>query len=241
LKVYSDTNIGLIRDENQDRVRTVVLGEDAVFAVVCDGMGGENAGSEASEKAIGIIYDRVTKVYRSDCNAESVRSLLISSAMTANAVIFDMAASNMNKKGMGTTCVAALRRGNRLHVISVGDSRVYLIGNGIAQITKDHSVVMQMYENGEISKEEIKDHPRRNYITKAIGVTPSLTPDYFAVDVDDDSVIMLCSDGLTNHCDENAILRAAKSTSAEELSAKLIKLALDDGGKDNITVAVISN
>jgi protein phosphatase len=98
---------------------------------------------------------------------------------------------------------------------------------------------MQMYEKGEISKEEIKSHPRRNYITKAIGVAPSLTPDYFLTEIVDGTTVILCSDGLSNHCDESAIFRAAKETAAEDLPARLIKLALDGGGNDNITVAVI--
>jgi protein phosphatase len=240
LNVYSDTNIGLTRDENQDRVRTAALCEDAVFAVVCDGMGGENAGSEASERAIGIIYDRITKVYRPGSDSASIKNLLNSSINTANAVIYDLASSSSAKKGMGTTCVAVLRVKNKLHIMSVGDSRVYVINGKISQITKDHSVVMQLYENGEISKEEIKNHPRRNYITKAIGVSARISPDYFELDVSDDTVAVLCSDGLSNHCEESEIFRAVKETAAEDLPAKLVSLALDGGGLDNITVAVIS-
>ncbi len=237
--VYSDTNIGLSRKENQDRVRTAVLGENAVLAIVCDGMGGQNAGSEASERAISIIYDRITKVIRLDADSNSIRNLLVSSINTANAVVHDLAVSSESKKGMGTTCVVALRIDNMLYVVSVGDSRVYLVNHELIQITKDHSVVMQMYDNGEITKEDLKNHPHRNYITKAIGVLPTISPDFFEREVPSSSIVILCSDGLSNYCDESVLFHLTKNNNIEDLPDVLIKSALTNGGNDNITVAVI--
>ncbi len=239
MNVYSDTNIGLSREENQDRVRTAVLGDNSAFAVVCDGMGGENAGSEASERAVGIIYDRITKVLRPDSDGNSIRNLMISSITTANAVVYDLALSSTDKKGMGTTCVVALRIGNKLYIASVGDSRAYIINHEIIQVTKDHSIVMQMYENGEITKEDIKNHPHKNYITKAIGVSASLIPDFFEIDIPEASAVILCSDGFSNYCDESVLFSLVKKTEPDLIAEKLIKYALDNGGNDNITVAVI--
>lgn len=236
---FSETNIGLSRNENQDRVRTAVLCDDVAFAVICDGMGGENAGSEASERAINVIYDRVTKVFRRDYDDNSIKNLLISAVTTANAVVYDLAWGNDAKRGMGTTCVLALRVGNRLHVVSVGDSRAYLIEEDIKQITKDHTVVMRMYEKGEISKEELKKHPQRNYITKAVGVESTVSPDYYEMDVSDSSVVVLCSDGLSNYCDESGIYNAVKEKLPECVPESLINAALEGGGKDNITVALL--
>lgn len=239
MNVYSDTNIGLKRHENQDRVRIYSFNENAKFAVICDGMGGENAGSEASEKAIEVVYDRITKVYKSYYDNNMVRNLLISAVKTANSVVYDLSVSSVSMQGMGTTCVAVLRDNSRAFVVNVGDSRAYLINNSIRQITKDHTVVMKMYENGEISKDEIKNHPQRNYITRAVGVSNTVDPDIFEFSINDDSVLMICSDGLSSCCEDEDILNEVKNSKETEIAHNLIKLALNNGGNDNISVAII--
>lgn len=240
MNVYHGTDIGLVRSENQDRVKTAVLGENSAFAVLCDGMGGENAGSEASEKAVEIIFDRFTKVYREDMTGASIKNLLMSALLTANSIIFDIASTSESLRGMGTTCVAALYAGNKLYAASAGDSRIYLINHEIKQVTKDHTVVMRMYENGEISKEEIKIHPQRNYITKAIGVGKDVEPDFYEIDVTENSSALLCSDGLSNYCPEADMFRIVKEHDKNNMADELIEIALKLGGNDNITVAVIT-
>lgn len=239
MKVISETNIGHTRTENQDRVCTAIINENTVLAVVCDGMGGQNAGGEASSKASQIIFDRITKVFRSDFDTKSIRNLLISSVVTANSVIYDMALSSSELVGMGTTCVIALISNNILYAVNVGDSRLYVINHEIRQITKDHTVVMKMYENGEITKAEIKNHPRRNYITKAVGVETNIEPDYFETELIENSAVLLCTDGLSNCCDESDIFDISKKYTPEEVPKQLVKLALANGGNDNITVAYI--
>ncbi len=239
MKVNSETNIGLTRSENQDKVCTAVINDNTIFAVVCDGMGGQNAGGEASSKASQIIFDRITKVFRSDFDTKSIRNLLISSVTTANSVIYDMALSSADHVGMGTTCVIALISNNILYAVNVGDSRLYIINHEIRQITKDHTIVMRMYENGEITKEELKNHPKRNYITKAVGVENNIEPDYFEINLSDNSAVLLCTDGLSNYCDEAEIFNITKKYSPEEVPKQLINLALNNGGNDNITVAYI--
>lgn len=239
MKVFSETNIGLTRVENQDRVCTAVIEDNTILAVVCDGMGGQNAGGEASNKAAQIIFDRITKVFRSDYDTRSIRNLLISSVKTANSVIYDMALSSSEHIGMGTTCVIALVSDNILYAINVGDSRLYIINHEIRQISKDHTVVMRMYEKGEITKEELKSHPRRNYITKAVGVETSIEPDYFEIELSSNSSVLLCTDGLSNCCDEADIFDVAKKYTPEDVPKQLINLALNNGGNDNITVAYI--
>lgn len=237
MNVYFDTNIGLSREENQDRVRTAVIDGGACFAVICDGMGGQNAGSEASERTINIVFDRITKVFRPDYESKSIRNLLISSVTTANSVVYDTAISSAEMKGMGTTCVAALVLGSKLYAVNVGDSRLYLINHEIKQISKDHTVVMRMFENGEITREQLKNHPQRNYITKAVGVSANVVPDYFEFDLPENSALLLCSDGLSNYCDESFIFRTVKESAPEKVSEILIQKALENGGSDNITVA----
>lgn len=239
MEVFSETNIGLTRAENQDRVCTSVINDNTILAVVCDGMGGQNAGGEASSKAAQIIFDRITKVFRSDYDTKSIRNLLISSVITANSVIYDMALSSSELIGMGTTCVIALVSNNILYAINVGDSRLYVINHEIRQISKDHTVVMRMYEKGEITKEELKSHPRRNYITKAVGVETNIEPDYFEIELNINSAVLLCTDGLSNCCDEADIFEITKKYNAEEVPKQLINLALNNGGNDNITVAYI--
>ncbi|MBQ5317585.1 MAG: Stp1/IreP family PP2C-type Ser/Thr phosphatase [Oscillospiraceae bacterium] len=237
--VTSETNIGLSRKENQDRVCNTVIDDNTVLAVVCDGMGGQNAGSEASEKASQIIFDRITKVFRSDFDTKSIKNLLISSVTTANSVIYDMALSSHEMVGMGTTCVVALISNNKLYAINVGDSRLYIINHEIRQISKDHTIVMRMYENGEITKEQLKNHPQRNYITKAVGVSSNIEPDYFEFELSENSSVLLCTDGLSNYCDESDIFNIVKNYNPDEIPKELINLALKNGGNDNITVAYI--
>lgn len=239
MKVFSETNIGLSRSENQDRVRTALMRDDIGFVVICDGMGGQNAGSEASEKAVNIVYERITKVFRPDYEGNSIRNLLISSVTTANSVVYDMAISSAEMNGMGTTCVAALICGNKLYAVNVGDSRLYLISHEIRQLSKDHTVVMRMYENGEITKEQLRNHPQRNYITKAVGVAGSVVPDYFETELADNSSVLLCTDGLSNYCDESDIFRIVKQYNSEDVPRMLIERALENGGGDNITAALM--
>ena len=239
MTVISETNIGLFRTENQDRVCTAIIDDNTILAVVCDGMGGQNAGGEASNKAAQIIFDRITKVFRSDYDTKSIRNLLISSVTTANSVIYDMALSISEMVGMGTTCVIALISNNVLYAVNVGDSRLYVINHEIRQISKDHTIVMRMYESGEITKEQLKNHPQRNYITKAVGVATHIEPDYFEFELNENSSVLLCTDGLSNCCDEADIFNIVKKYAPEDVPGQLIKLALDNGGNDNITVAYI--
>lgn len=238
MMVYSSTDIGLSRTENQDCFAYGAV-EDAVFAVVCDGMGGSNAGSEASKRAAAIIHDRIEKSYRSDFDANKVRNLLVAAVKTANAVIYDLGSTVPEWRGMGTTCVAALCRGSMLHVVNVGDSRAYLISHEIRQITKDHSMVMRMYEHGDITKDELKNHPNKNVITRAVGVDGDVVPDYFELEIPEGCAVLLCSDGLSNYCDEGFMFRTVKDSGAENAPDILVKNALENGGRDNITVSII--
>ncbi len=237
--IFSETDIGLVRTENQDRVRTALLRDDIGFAVICDGMGGQNAGSEASERAVNVVFERITKVFRPDYSGNSIRNLLISSITTANSVVYDMSVSSMDMKGMGTTCVAALVFGNKLYAVSVGDSRLYLISHEIRQLTKDHTVVMKMYENGEITKEQLKNHPQRNYITKAVGVAEKVSPDYLEAELPEHSAILLCTDGLSNYCDEADMFNIIKKCDPKDAPSELVKKALENGGGDNVTAAIM--
>ncbi len=238
MMVYTHTDIGNKRKENQDCAASAVL-EDAVLAVVCDGMGGSNAGSEASSRAVTVIKERIIKSYRSEFDSNKIRNLLVAAVKTANAVVYDLGSAVPEWNGMGTTCVAVLVRGGIIHTVNVGDSRAYLITHEIKQITKDHSMVMNMYERGDITREELKNHPKRNVITRAVGVAEDVEPDYFENELPANGAVMLCSDGLSNYCDEGVIFRLIKDLPPEEVPLALTKIALENGGSDNITAALI--
>ncbi|MCI7233664.1 MAG: Stp1/IreP family PP2C-type Ser/Thr phosphatase [Oscillospiraceae bacterium] len=238
MMVYAHTDIGNGRSENQDCVDSAVL-EDAVFAVVCDGMGGSNAGREASSRAVAIIKERIIKSYRSDFDINKIRNLLVAAVKTANAVVYDLGSAVPEWNGMGTTCVACLIRNGLVHTVNVGDSRAYLVTHEIRQITKDHSMVMNLYERGDITKEELKNHPKRNVITRAVGVAENVEPDYFENELPQGGAVILCTDGLSNYCDEGVMFRMTKDLSPEELPKALVKNALDNGSGDNITAAVM--
>ena len=240
MNVVLKTNIGCARSENQDRVKAVMLNDDVALAVLCDGMGGENAGSEASQIAVDIVFDRISGNFRHNSDENNIKNLLVSSVSAANSVIYNKANEENEKSGMGTTCVAALVTKNMIHILNVGDSRAYLIdSNGIKQVTSDHTFVKMLFDQGKIQEHEMKSHPKRNYITKAVGVESKIEPDYYEIERNGKKTVLLCSDGLSNYCDDDEIYSIIKQYPLEEAGDKLIELALNYQGKDNITLAMI--
>ncbi len=237
MNVYSSTNIGK-RSENQD---FAIDGKafDVVFAIVCDGMGGSKAGKEASKRAATLIKNSIERSFSEDYDANKIRNLLVVAVKTANAVVHDLGSTVPEWNGMGTTCVVALRKGNMLHVVNVGDSRAYLITHEITQITRDHSLVVNMYEQGQITKAQMKKHPQKNVITRAVGAEEDVTPDYFEMEIPSGGVVMLCTDGLSNHCDDGFIFRTIKDNDDDKITDILVKKALENGARDNITVSII--
>ncbi|MCL2698257.1 MAG: Stp1/IreP family PP2C-type Ser/Thr phosphatase [Oscillospiraceae bacterium] len=244
MKVFSKTDIGNKRTENQDRVWASVLdapGNNAAAVVLCDGMGGENAGSFASETTVNFISERVKRGFRPELNRNSIRNLLITSVTAANNLVYDLAEYDQNMLGMGTTCVGAIVCDGRAYIINVGDSRVYhVFGDSIQQITKDHSYINKLIDDGEITEEEGKTHPKRNCLTRAVGAEPLLTPDYYEIDLHDDSILMLSSDGLHAYGEDVSIAEIIVNNPVSRICDKLIEYALETDGRDNITVAVIS-
>ncbi|MCL2077473.1 MAG: Stp1/IreP family PP2C-type Ser/Thr phosphatase [Oscillospiraceae bacterium] len=256
MKVFSKSDIGKKRTENQDRVWASILNEDyegAAVVVLCDGMGGENAGSFASETTVNFISERIKRGFRPDLNRNSIRNLLITAVTAANNLVFDLAEYDHGMLGMGTTCVSVIVYKLRAYIINVGDSRVYHIFGGggdgksaksasysIQQITKDHSYINKLIEDGQITEEESKTHPKRNCLTRAVGAESLLTPDYFEIDLHEDSILMLCSDGLHAYGEDVSIAEIIINNPVHKICDKLVDYALKKGGRDNITVAVIS-
>lgn len=241
MNAVSRTDIGS-RKENQDRVKVAILNDNTAFAVVCDGMGGENAGGLASELAINMVYDRVTSGYREDFDSNNIKNLLTSAVGAANVVVYNAARDDESREGMGTTCVAAIVRDGVVHMVNVGDSRGYVFEHGcLNQVTTDHTVVRFLYEQGEIGEEEMRNHPLRNKITKAVGVVQSVDIDYFEISVSEGGVLLLCSDGLSNYCTNEVIAEYIGNYDADECADRLISHVIEQKGNDNITLALIKD
>jgi len=236
----SDT--GRIREVNQDMCEIRCFKSGEVLALVCDGMGGERGGNIASETACYSISKYIEEKLDKK-RAGSVCDMLTNALKKANAAVREKAAANTDLKGMGTTAVGVMVRDDseHLHIVNVGDSRVYQVrGEGIRQLTHDHSVVQMMVDNGEITEEEARTHPKKHYITRAVGVMDKLDVDYIAADFEKGDKLLLCSDGFSNYFDINEIYQLMQGEEFEKLPQKLIDAANSRGGSDNITVAVIT-
>jgi protein phosphatase len=172
----------------------------------------------------------------------SIKNLLMSAFENANVMVLDAAEKNESLYGMGTTAVAVIINADRAYVAGVGDSRVYIVNDTLFQVTTDHSVVQNMIDNGEITKEEARYHPKKNIITRALGVEPQVRADFFYEEIDkDEDIVLLCTDGLTNFVDESEIYSISKNSSRYEIADVLVKTANENGGGDNITVVALSN
>lgn len=239
MNVFGQTHIGLVRENNQDAMEYGTLNETTQYAVVCDGMGGANGGNIASKIAVEVIGSRIRDAYREQAGIISPEHLLTSAMATANIGVYDRAQREETLIGMGTTVVAAITCGDTAYISHVGDSRLYLYRNGaLSQVTRDHSVVQELIESGQITEEEARSHPRKNYITRALGVTSEECGEYDELTLQAGDRLLLCTDGLTNEV-STANIERLLSMSIEEAAQALIRASLDDGGMDNITVALM--
>lgn len=237
MKSYCATDVGQKRKINQD---SVFATEEAVGSlpnlfVVADGMGGHNAGDFASRFAV----NSITEYIRESSEKNPVR-LLQDAIGSANAGIIAEAAEHEELFGMGTTVVAATIEDRYAYIANVGDSRLYLMDDGLRQITRDHSLVEEMVRLGEITEEDAKHHPDKNIITRALGTVPDLEIDFFDLKLEPGSQILMCSDGLTNMVDDAQIEDVLRRPySPKEKAMKLIEMANENGGTDNIAVIII--
>ena len=203
--------------------------------IVADGMGGHNAGEFASRYVVETMVNTAKNTEKKD-----TMEILSECVSNANASLRAYADSHEQMRGMGTTLVAAVLEGRCLVTINVGDSRLYVIGDRIRQITQDHSLVQEMVRMGEMDKERARTHPDRNIITRAIGADRKVQADVFETVLDPGDRILLCSDGLTNMVEDEEILQIMNGPG--DLTSKteyLVELANKNGGKDNITVIVV--
>ncbi len=240
MRVYCKSDIGLMRNSNQDYCKTGVFPDGSVWAVVCDGMGGANGGSTASSVAVETIGLDLAEGYQSEFGEEELHTLISQAIEHANKTVYETALNVASLYGMGTTVVCAVVKDGRAHILHAGDSRAYFYnGSDLMQITKDHSMVQELVDAGQLTREEARNHPNRNIITRALGTEPELRIDYNVIDFDEKSILVICTDGLSNYITEESLLGFIKNNSGPALTDKLIQSAKDLGGSDNITVAVI--
>ncbi len=239
MKFYGNTDIGTVRSQNQDYFVNLGLDDNAVLSVVCDGMGGANAGNIASEMAANTISNYVKTSYNPTMKSLAIEKLLRGAVETANIETFDLACKNPKYNGMGTTVVACLVKDNIAHIAHVGDSRAYLITDGdIKQITKDHSIVQTLLENEQITLEQAQSHPRKNVITRAVGVNTSVEADYNEIETGN-GILLLCTDGLSGFLSAEQLRKITQGSDIAVVPDILIKKAIENKSSDNITVTVI--
>ncbi len=240
MKIYSKIDIGKERSINQDAFFAGEISQDIAFAVVCDGMGGANAGDIASQTAVKTISEYIINSYRRKITIQDFVKILRNALLSANITLYDMAKNQEGLKGMGTTAVVAVVKGDEVAVAHVGDSRLYLVGDELKQITRDHSIVQSLIESGEITPEDAVKHPRKNVITRALGVESEVAVDTAELVLKENEALLLCTDGLTNFASSDAILKTFKENDIALVPEKLIELANAGGGGDNITAVTLT-
>ncbi len=242
MKVVAKSDIGKLREQNQDAFSYGEFKDGSVWAVVCDGMGGAAGGSIASSLAVEVISEKLSSCYKQGMTTKSIHNLLLSAIECSNLKIYNMAANDSSLKGMGTTVVIAVVIGDIVYIANAGDSRAYLATKtDFKQLTRDHSIVQLMIENGEITADEAKDHPRKNIITRALGVDENIAVDYYEEKITSEDILLLCTDGLTNFAETDEIYRIISVSDKSEIAGKLIDRANENGGGDNITIVTIAN
>lgn len=240
MQIFSKTDRGRVRTDNQDAYFAGKITDDSVFAVVCDGMGGANAGNVASELAVRHISEYVIRSYRDGMNMTDTEKTLKNAIVSANISLYDKAVNNAELTGMGTTAVAAFVKDGTAVIAHVGDSRIYLVNGEIKQLTRDHSVVQSLIESGKITPEDAKVHPRKNVITRALGAEENVAVDSDCLNLSNGDTLLLCSDGLTNFLDDKDILKVFQNNDISAVAERLVEEANENGGGDNITVVTVT-
>lgn len=233
------TDIGKKRTVNEDGAAVYATDDGIVLAVIADGMGGHRGGDFASSTAIQLIGEQfLQREILEDASNDDWMEWLHEAILHINQHLFTVAEGNEDYHGMGTTLDAVLLIHNECLIAHVGDSRVYLVSNQqITQITKDHSYVNVLLDSGEITEEEAAVHPQKNWIMKALGSEKTIEPDFQTLQLENDTYLLLCTDGLSNKVDNETIQQIVVNDQAlDEKVEALVNLANNRGGEDNISV-----
>ncbi len=239
LNSYAMTDVGQTRLVNQDYVFSCLepIGNLPNLFIVADGMGGHQAGDFASSYSVKKFLESVGLSLQ-----KNPHKIFEDAIRYANRELIEKSKENPELKGMGTTMVALTIIGDRAYVANVGDSRLYCMEEVLTQITIDHSLVQEMVRIGELSQESARFHPDKNIITRAVGAGKDIRPDFFEFIITRNSILLMCSDGLSNMVEDEQLANLLKSgKTPEKIGKKLIETANKNGGKDNIAVIVINS
>ncbi len=241
------TSVGKVRRVDEDAILAMDVGtaflseaRSRLLLIVADGMGGHSRGDVASRIAVHTAVSTLLPPMMRDAEispATYYRELQAAVA-DANRAILAEARKNPECEGMGTTLSIAVMDGRNLHVANVGDSRVYIVNDReICQVTRDHSLVQELVDRGELSPEEARHHPRKNVITRVVGYYGEVMPDIGCLTLVPGDMVLLCCDGLTNHVEDREIQRVvSESIDPQQAAEMLVAMANEDGGTDNISV-----
>lgn len=238
--IKGNSDIGKVRTANEDGFDFGTFDDGTAWAIVCDGMGGARGGNIASSMVIEMISDKIRKCYNKLMPVYSFENIFLSTITTANVIVNDRSYTDDELRGMGTTIVATIVKDNQVCIAHVGDSRIYKINSeSITQLTKDHSLAQEMLDSGQITQEEFANYPKKNIITRALGIDEKIDIDFDFAEIEEGDTLLLCTDGLTGLLSDEEILEIFNKTDFELLCDEYIKAANDKGGFDNVTVVVM--
>ncbi|MBE6960347.1 MAG: Stp1/IreP family PP2C-type Ser/Thr phosphatase [Ruminococcaceae bacterium] len=241
MQFWGVTDPGCVRPQNQDAYQIEQLDRNTVLCVVCDGMGGAKSGNVASTLAVDVFAQEVRNVYHAGMTQPEIDQMMEGAVKLANFTVYDQGQQFAEFSGMGTTLVAVLVHNMEVTAVNVGDSRVYSVNqNGIRQVTVDHSVVQMMIERGELTPEQAKTYPGKNYITRAIGTETVVMCDTYHMDLDKGDCLLLCTDGLSNVMDDQEILfEVVHGVNKQYCCQRLLEIAKNRGAPDNVTGVLV--
>ena len=235
------TDPGCVRVQNQDAYGVHTFEEDSLLCTVCDGMGGAKSGNVASSLALQIFMQEVTRLRKPGMSQEQAGQMFREAVRLANFTVYDQSRQFEDFEGMGTTLVAAYVDHQMAVIANVGDSRCYLLNReGVRCLTTDHSLVQLMVQRGELSREQAKNYPGKNLITRAIGTEPGVECDLFYQPVQKGDYLLLCTDGLSNLLDDQEILfEVVHGVNKQLCCQRLLGICQERGAPDNVTSVLI--
>jgi len=241
MQYWGLTDPGCVRTQNQDAYQMEQLDKNTLLCVVCDGMGGAKSGNVASSLAVDVFVQEVRRTWVPGMDREMVEQMLRGAVKLANFTVYDQAQTIEEFSGMGTTLVAMMLQGKEAVFVNVGDSRAYGFGrNGLRRITTDHSLVQMMVARGDLTPEQARVYPGKNYITRAIGTEAVVECDVFHVDLERGDCLLLCTDGLSNLLDDQEILfEVVHGVNKQQCCQRLLDIAKNRGAPDNVTCVMV--
>ncbi len=241
MQAWGLTDPGCVRVQNQDAYGVHVFEEDSLLCTVCDGMGGAKSGNVASSLALQVFMQEAIRLRKPGMSQEQTGQMFREAVHLANFTVYDQSQQFEDFEGMGTTLVAAYVDKQMAVIANVGDSRCYLLNReGVQCLTTDHSLVQLMVQRGELSREQAKNYPGKNLITRAIGTEPGVECDLFYQPVQKGDYLLLCTDGLSNLLDDQEILfEVVHGVNKQLCCQRLLGICQERGAPDNVTSVLI--